>query len=346
MTLKDTTSDARLREIIDAWNRNDRNVRATAREFGLTRQTVQSHLANAVKRGLLVPEDREPSFALREDYITAREAKLRAFEARKKTGNWRKPVMVNLPARPCILILMGDPHLDNDGTDFALFERVWQQMGPHVHGICVGDWFDNWRGALAHLHAEASVKPSDAWTLLDWLMEENGEHLLAACSGNHDDWSHGPVDPVWALMRRHGVVYRRGAIRLALNFGGRVVTVAVRHKWRGRSMYSAAHWGARATRDGGGWWDHIMVGGHTHQDEDRSFQRAEDGFIARAFQISAFKQFDKYADVEGFSGQRIAPVRYLVVDPSRPDSDPDMVRCWYDFDRAMGDLEGLLRAAA
>lgn len=334
LTPEDAAEDAKL------FRECARNMSETARRKGVTRATMQGRIRHAKACGAIEEwELHEPNPGGCEDYMEARAAKIRAYEQKKRKGDWRKPVQINLPSGPCMLIVMGDPHIDADGTNFELFERTWQRMEPGCFGICVGDWFDNWTRALAHLYAEQTIRPSDGWTLLEHLMQTHGEHLIAACSGNHDDWSHGPIDPVAHLMRRHGVVYRRGAVRVALRLGEEVITAAIRHKWRGQSMYSAAHWAARATRDG--WWDHLMVGGHIHQDEDRTFPRKPDGFIAHAVQVSAFKEYDDHVDVQGYMGPRIAPVRYVVIDPSRPDSCPDKLTVRYDYDRAMGDLEAL-----
>lgn len=311
------------------------NVSEAARVAGRSRQAMQTRLKEAHAAGHLALDELHPPNPLRaEDYMDARARKVAAFERKKQRGTWLKPSLVPMADEPCILVLMGDPHLDNDGTDFDLFERTWQSMGPGVHGICVGDWFDNWTRALAHLYADTSVTPSEAWTLLSGLMESHGEFLLAACSGNHDDWSHGPVDPVADMMRRYGVRYRKGALRLALAFGNRIVRVSLRHKWRGASMYSAAHGLVRATRDGGGIWDHLMIGGHIHQDENRMAVRAEDGFLAHLCQLSAFKVYDDHADVQGYAANRVRPVRYVVVNPAVADSDPRLVTVFWDFDAA------------
>ena len=95
--------------------------------------------------------------------------------------------------------------------------------------------------------------PSDAWLIFEYLMAARSGCLLAACSGNHDDWSKVPAadaEPVGMVMRRHGVRYRKGAIRLLLRAGSDY-TVGMRHKWRGSSIYSAAHAIRRAV--GKGW---------------------------------------------------------------------------------------------
>jgi hypothetical protein len=170
-------------------------------------------------------------------------------------------------------------------------------------------------------------------------MEQRGDSLLAACSGNHDDWSHGPADPVDLLMKKYGVLYRKGAIRVMVNHEGcDPMFWAIRHKWQGKSMYSSAHWGVRANREG--WRDALLVGGHIHQDDTR-LVRHPDGFVSHICQVSAFKQFDDYADIHGFNGQQISPVWDLVIDPRRSENDPDRIKVFWSSEAAQKYLESL-----
>lgn len=328
---------------LDLFTKHNFNISETARKIGISRTSFQK----VVKRW--IRDDRIPENAARSanDYavaevLSARERKARAYEAKKRKGDWRKLVVRKMPSKPFILKILGDPHLDADGTDYKLFERHFCEMDPDrdTYGICVGDWFNNWKGALAGLYADDTVKPSDAWMLLCDVMAEHGRGLIAACSGNHDDWAHGPVDPVADLMRRHGVTYRKGAVRLGLFFEDldRTITVAIRHKWRGHSMYSPAHAINRAAR--GGWRDHISAGGHIHQDEPRMYCHP-DGFVQHLCQVSAFKEFDDYPDVHGFMPHRISPAWDLVIDPRRADTDPDLVKVFWDTEAARKYLEAL-----
>lgn len=318
------------------------NVSAAAREIGVTRPTLQHTIRLATQAGLIGEEElSQASAPALEAYHSARLRKIAAFQKKQRKGDWRKPVMSTLPARPFRLKIFGDPHLDADGCNFELFERHWMDMDAEagVYGVCVGDWFNNWLKALGHLWKNETTDPSDAWLCLEWLMEQRGDALIAACSGNHDDWTHGPADPVDLLMKKYGVIYRQGAVRVMLNFDGmRPLFIALRHKWRGHSIYSAAHGITRAAV--WGWRDHLMIGGHIHQDEPRlvSFP---DGFRAHVCQVSAFKEFDDFADTHGFMGPRISPVWDLVIDPSRHDNDPDKVKVFWTPEDAQGYLEWL-----
>lgn len=335
-------SDEELKRRVDILRSHGFNLTAAAREVGIDRTTMQHSAKVANARGIISDEDMHGAPVPRvEDYQSARLRKIAAFQKKQRKGDWRKPVMSRLPARPFRLKIFGDPHLDADGCNFELFERHWLDMNSAegVYGICVGDFFDNWLRALGHLWKNTTTDPSDAWKCLEYLMEQRGDALIAACSGNHDDWSHGPADPVDLLMKKHGVIYRQGAVRVMLNFDGMPpLFIALRHKWRGHSIYSAAHGITRAAV--WGWRDHLMVGGHIHQDEPRlvSFP---DGFRAHVCQVSAFKEFDDFADTHGFMGPKISPVWDLVIDPARHDNDPDKVKVFWCPEDAQGYLEWL-----
>lgn len=338
-------TDLELAAVADAFRATGLNVSATARALQRPRTTLQCQLAIAHEKGLLsAVEMRGPNLPSHEKYTSARTRKIVAFQKKQRKGDWRKPTLVQLPNRPFRLKVFGDPHLDADGCDFALFERHWLDMdaAAGVYGVCVGDWFNNWARALSHLW-KGEGDPSDAWTCLEYLMEERGDALLAACSGNHDDWTHGPADPVDLLMKQYGVVYRQGAVRVALAFGNdNPIFLAIRHKWKGHSMYSAAHGILRSAIFG--WRDHVMIGGHIHQDEPRLLS-FPDGFRAHVCQVSAFKTFDDFADTHGFMGPKISPVWDLVIDPRKHDTDPDKVKIWWTPEDAADHL-AFLRARA
>jgi transposase-like protein len=324
-----------LREVVAAYNQNGHSVRGTAAHLGMDRGTLQGWLRRAAVFGLL---ERKSENLRSPDFIDARDRMVSAYQRKKQKGDWRKPVLINMPAEPFRLKLFGDPHLDNPGCDIALFIEHMEELGDGVYGACVGDWFDNWGKSLAHLWKEGG-SPSDAWLVFEDMMERFGHHLIAACSGNHDDWTHAPIDPVDLIMKRHGVVYRKGAVRLMLAFDGlQPLTVAIRHKWRGGSIYSPAHGIVRSSI--WGWRDALMVGGHTHVDEPR-MRVHPDGFISHACQISAFKVIDEYADTHGFISHRIKPVWDLVIDPRRPETDADRIKIFWSSQAAAAYLAAI-----
>ena len=324
---------------VEAYRASSLNVSATARLMGEPRQTIQGRLLVAREKGILREEEMNDRNApLAGDVLAARERKIAAFQKKQRKGSWDKPVMINLPDRPFRLKLFGDPHMDSDAFDIELWERHWFEMDAAngVYGVCIGDWFNNWLRVLSHLWKHEG-DPDDAWLLLEHYMAERGDALLAACSGNHDDWTHGPADPVDLLMKRYGVVYRVGAVRTILNCGANYISLSLRHKWKGHSMYSPAHGLRRAAAEG--WNDDIMVGGHTHQDEDRSYSQPRTREVSHLFQLSAFKRFDDFADVHGFKPHATEPVRDLVIRPELPRTDPDRIKAFYDGQAAAAYLD-------
>jgi hypothetical protein len=93
---------------------------------------------------------------------------------------------LELPAEPLGVVCFGDPHVDNDGCDFArLIEHIRLTASePGMLAVCVGDMQDNWIGRLARLYADASVTASDGWRLSSWLLSQYT--WLAIVGGNHD----------------------------------------------------------------------------------------------------------------------------------------------------------------
>lgn len=335
-------SDDDHRNIAQLYGETNGNISAIARLIGVNRQTTRRRVKIAKEAGFIEDDVlRDPNLPSRSDYMDARTRKIAAFQRKQKKGDWRKPVLARLTPEPFRLKIFGDPHLDSDGCNFELFERHWMEMDVtrRVYGVCVGDWFNNWLRALGHLWKEETTPPSDAWMCLEYLMDQRGDALIAACSGNHDDWTHGPADPVDLLMKKHGVLYRKGAIRVGLHWDGLdPMHWSIRHKWKGNSMYSAAHWGVRANREG--WRDTLLIGGHIHQDEPRLVSHT-DGFISHVCQVSAFKEYDDYTDIHGFNGPKISPVWDVVIDPRESEKSPDRVKVFWSSEKAQRYLSSL-----
>lgn len=327
---------------IALWRELGRNTSEAARTLNISRGTMQGTIRFAYSEGLISEEEMRPANTPQPmAYEDAMTRKRQRFSEKVAKGNWRKPTLIHVAPGPFILKVFGDPHLDSDGCDVDLFAREWLRMDESkaVYGLCVGDWFNNWVRSLSHLW-KGDGDPSDAWTIFEHLMEERGAAMLASCSGNHDDWTHAPYDPIELKMRQYGVRYRMGAISCAIYNGTDTYSVAMRHKWRGSSMYSAAHGLVRGARHG--WNDDLLIGGHIHQTEIRHHVAA-DGAVSLLVQIEAFKRFDDYADVHGFMGPTISPVVNIVVDPRRPKTDPDRSRAIWDHDEAVATLERLRR---
>lgn len=85
------------------------------------------------------------------EIVQARKAE---YERLKASGDGRTIRKIHLADdKPYAMFFLGDPHLDNPGTDLALWERWIAPLNyrKHVHGFGLGDWLDNWLRVLGHL---------------------------------------------------------------------------------------------------------------------------------------------------------------------------------------------------
>lgn len=328
---------------ITLWRELGYNTSEAARRLGVSRRAVQISIQKAREQDIVTEDELRPAnLPTVAQFDEALARKRQRFEIKRAKGTWRKPTLIHVAPGPFILKVFGDPHLDADGCDIDLFIDEWmrQDESAGIYGLCIGDWFNNWVRALSHLWKNEG-DPSDAWTIFEHLMEARGAAMLASCSGNHDDWTHAPFDPVELKMREYGVRYRRGAISCVINNGSENYTVAMRHKWKGNSMYSPAHGLLRGAMHG--WNDDLLIGGHTHQSEVRHYVDARDGAVSLLLQIEAFKRYDEHVDVHGFMGPSIAPVCNILVDPSKPKTNPDRSKAIWDHDEAV-DMLSYLRS--
>ena len=223
-----------------------------------------------------------------------------------------------LPARPFALLCMGDPHMDNAGTNIPLLmEHVKiAQSATDVLGINVGDLNDNWIGRLQRLYADAECTARDGWRLSKWLLEQID--WLAVVGGNHDSWSHAPgTDPLaWISEEANVWAFANDEIHLTLSWRDRddlePLKILVRHDFPGRSWFNAAHGpGKEAMLDPE---IHIALCGHTHTFTELTTEQRR-GRVTHALRLRGYKHEDAHARRLGFFSQQNGSSCVLVVDP-------------------------------
>src|SRR5574337_825783 len=134
---------------------------------------------------------------------------------------------------PIGILHLGDPHVDDDGTDLAALERDIQ-VARATDGMFianVGDTTNNWIGRLSRLYAEQSTSAAEAWALAEWMFGLIGDRLIYCIGGNHDAWS-GSGDPLKWITRLNGPgSYASSQVRLNLKFpSGRDVRINARDR--------------------------------------------------------------------------------------------------------------------
>jgi hypothetical protein len=305
-------------------------VQMAAQRIGVPGQTIR----DAIRReGLDAPPDEPvqapfiaPSLPSADEPIEDIIARKRSLASRKIEADAARklvPVKITMPG-PIGLFVMGDPHLDNDGCDFAAIERDIEAVArqPRVLGINAGDVTDNWVGRLEKLYSQSSVTARDGWRLAEWLFDQP-VNWLALVGGNHDAWSNHR-DPLRWITKGRVPVYENSAARFALQHpNGAETRVHVRHDFPGRSMYSDLHGMKRELREG--WRDHILVAGHIHVGEDSGCING-DGNVSQLVRLSGYKRIDSFAKDLGFKSRPLHPSALIIINPDA--SDMDRGRAW------------------
>jgi len=262
-----------------------------------------------------------------EDLIASRVEASKRKAARSSVHNRT----LELPAEPFGLLVVGDPHVDNEGCDWeALFDHITlAQETTNVLGICVGDMQDNWIGRLGKLYSKASVTASDGWRLSKWLLD--ALQWLAVVGGNHDEWATVPgMDPLGLLSENADVLcYAPDEIRITMHWKGaphlEPLVLLVRHDFAGRSWFHPTHGpNKEAMLDGRA---HVLMSGHLHQWghllTEQRHQR-----VTHALRVRGYKRHDDFARSKGFPEQAFGESALLVVDPH--ETGPKTVQVFWD----------------
>lgn len=164
---------------------------AAARYFtetgrSISRYAIRRRLAKTKTTPVELPftvQSAEPSLDIAALIKERTEKYERARQNNEKTRIVR--VKVNTQG-PIGIGWMGDPHVDDDGTDLGLVFRHAELFDGRVEGLfgaCIGDVWNNWVGRLARLWADQSTSAVEARALMteyvnlvDWLIFLKGNH--------------------------------------------------------------------------------------------------------------------------------------------------------------------------
>ena len=122
------------------------SVTGAAKALGLTRATIRARLERARSQGLAAPPKSEPNPSRWRPGAEIVQARKAEFERLKASGDGRTIRKIHMADdKPYAVFFLGDPHLDNPGTDLALWERWINPLNyrKHIHGFGLGDWLDN-----------------------------------------------------------------------------------------------------------------------------------------------------------------------------------------------------------
>lgn len=185
-----TLSPEMAKQVLAIYRANGDKASRVAEEMGTTHSTALSRIKRAKQlygEGVLstfepvkLPEVDLPI----EDLIAYRK---KVFTQRDVAEAARKLIKIKIKLDgPIGIVHFGDPHVDDDGCDIAKLERdlVITRTTPGLYGANLGDLQNNWVGRLARLWADQSTSASQAWKLVQWMVES--VDWIYIISGNHD----------------------------------------------------------------------------------------------------------------------------------------------------------------
>lgn len=244
---------------------------------------------------------------------------------------------VDMGTEPYCIVHMGDPHLDDDGTDIAAIEKDLAIIAstPRMYAGCVGDITNNWVGRLQAEYAKQSSTLSEAWQLSEWYF--SSAEFLYICIGNHSAWNQGDI-PLQLLLKQVGAPRAGIDEQLVLDHGPDVepLKIHIRHDFPGQSQWNPVHGHMKAAYDGDD--ADILVSGHRHRSGNGTSVR-RDGSTAMCIQVGSYKVIDDYAIERGFRKHQITPVACTLVQPLL--EGPDRVQLFWSTEEAAKALRRL-----
>lgn len=317
------------------------SVLGAAKASGIPYSTLQSRLA----RGGIVPEPLK-TFEVEElpDELPSAEELLKRrskqFARKKDAKQARHLIQVRVALSGAIgLAVVGDPHVDDDGTDIDLLQAHISLFQKHegLLPLGIGDYSNNWVGRLARLYGQQSLSQAEAWVLVEWLVK--AVPWLALVGGNHDAWS-GDGDPIKWMAKSARVNYEANGARLNLCLpNGREIRVNARHDFNGRSQWNTVHGVAKAAQIG--WKDHILSAGHTHVSGFQIVRDPMTGLISHCLRIGSYKLLDRFADERGLPNQTFSVCPVVVVRPQFADDDNRLLTTFLEPETAAEFLKWL-----
>ena len=298
------------------------SIRKVAEHLGIAKSTVHDRLTRSKEGRLIGDELSIPHLPSDNLPINERiEILCRKFQTKKRAydlNTWF-PVTCHDPL-PIGLVMFGDPHLDNSGTNWPLIrahtELVANTSG--CYGINIGDTTDNWNGSLARLYAHNSVTVKEARELAEWFMHGSGVPWLVWLVGNHDAWGDGSAI-IDLLSKKHGtkkIVAHEWEARFKIVFphcNNHEYMVNCAHNFPGNSQWNPLHGLAKAAmlkEDAD-----ILACGHLHNYAYSTFENSNRGKIQHLLRVRGYKFMDSYARNMGIHEQEHGAAGMFVMDP-------------------------------
>lgn len=341
----DSWTSADEQVLIDLYTKSPKSLMEIASELNRSYNSVNSKLRTLGIRSRHEARDTPPGFTAEIPPSVERpieellDAQIRQFERTKAAVEPKRrglAIVLDDPG-PYAIVLLGDPHIDNPGSnmDKLMCDMNLVNDTPHCYALNIGDLTDNWVGKLSFLLGKQTVSDTEATYLMKWLI--GYLRWLYVILGNHDKWTSQATDICDSLSVPH--VAHGGKFKIKA--GESVMVLDARHNHAGHSMYHATH--AQLKKNFRGSDAHVIVAGHTHQGSSMVVKNGLTGQISHCIRLGSYKEFDDYADRYDLDGGNMGSTAMVVVNPMLASEAEGYVQTFWDLEYGAKFL-GLLRA--
>lgn len=318
------------------------SIREASRALGVHSSTIDKCIAKArvlyaTKQRAPIPSRvRSPNMS----YEQLVQDRIKTHKRKAAHDDDMASLTLTLPiSGPYGFVVFGDPHLDDDGTDWMALRRHTDlvKATEGLYAVNIGDTTNNWVGRLARLYANQRTTDAEALILArGWVRELAGKWLFQI-SGNHNDWS-GAQDPMVYFAEEAESTYIQHGAKICIRQGPHKLFVHARHSFAGNSMWNTAHGVGRSVLMGNT--EHLTIAGHIHT-TGQMVIKAPSGRICHAVQVASYKIIDAYAKAGNFRDNHISPACCFVIDHRYPETDPRMVNVFHSVEAGAAYLEYL-----
>lgn len=305
------------------------SIKKAAEATGIPRRTLGARLGRRLK-AIEYPILPSGERSAREVWDRAKEDSSRRREAHNARQWFTIKINDN---KPIGVALIGDPHVDNPGTDLDGLEEDLTILGktPGMYAVNGGDLRDNWVGRLARLYAESGVTRTQTAMMCEMVLKGFGVNYLAVLLGNHDAWSEDAYQIVKSMCAAEVPVLDWEA-KFQIQFANRrVCKIWARHDFPGHSMWNKNHGLQKAQKMGDD--AHIYSAHHRHEAELTNGENTRSGAWYWLARSRGYKVVDSHATRLGFPSMKAGATITAVIDPNQPEG-PRFVHCYADVGEA------------
>lgn len=292
------------------------SIRAAARflnQDGMSERNIRRRLKASMTDSYTVQSaEVEPEIDIQE--LLARRSSEYQRKARiDKARRWHTIHMKS--NAPIGLGIIGDLHLDDDGTDIDLafaHAELFNGSQPGLYAGFLGDIWNNWcPGRLQRLWADQSTSGREAQALVEHYFET--VQLLFAILGNHDLYN-GKDDILSYMLEASSDVTTKHGQRIKIVFpNGKEVRIQARHTFPGRSQW-VTQFGALKAAQLDGSCD-IYTAGHIHCSGYSHGWHEGNERMWHALQVASYKTLDDYPLELGLPKRDLYQCPVTLIDP-------------------------------